>query len=143
MTLPNSPASSSRSLVEHMFAAEFAFMQAGGTDPALLASAFHPEVVVHEPASLPYAGDWRGLPGIAALIGKMGEAWSDMTIENLEVAGGEACVLLACRLKLTVRHGGAVIDRPFAERLRFEDGRLIEGTPFYFDTAELVAALAR
>lgn len=136
------PAADVRALVNRMFAAEFAFMQSGGDDPGMLAEAFHADVVIHEPASLPYPGDWTGLAGAAALIRAMGETWSDMAVEDLGVRGDPDCALLACRLRLTVRRTGRVIEQPFAERLRFADGQLIEGTPFYFDTAELAAALA-
>jgi ketosteroid isomerase-like protein len=129
-------------LVERMFAAEFAFMQSAGQDPCLLAGAFHPDVVIHEPASLPYSGDWRGIEGVAALIRCMGETWSDMAVDALDIAGTAELCLLSCRLRLTVRRTGAMIAQPFAERLRFRDGRLIEGTPFYFDTAALADALA-
>ena len=66
------PAKDAAYLVERMFAAEFAFMKSGGQDPGLLAEAFHRDVVVHEPASLPYSGDWRGLAGVADLIRHMG-----------------------------------------------------------------------
>ena len=65
-----------------------------------------------------------------------------MAVEALEIAGDPERALLACRLRLTARRTGTVIEQPFAERLRFKDGKLIEGTPFYFDTAALVEALA-
>ncbi len=128
-------------LVEKMFAAEFAFMKSGGLELSLLTPAFHSDVVIHEPASLPYAGDWCGLDGAAALIRRMGETWSGMSVDKLEVAGTAESVFLGCRLRLTARSTGVSVEQPFAERLRFKEGRLIEGTPFYFDTAELAAAL--
>jgi len=135
------PATEASALVERMFAAEFAFMKSGGQDRSVLATAFHPEGVIHEPTSLPYAGDWRGLDGAADLIRLMGNTWSDMAVDALEIAGSADSTLLGCRLRLTARRTGTVIEQPFAEWLRFEDGKLIEGTPFYFDTAALVAAL--
>jgi ketosteroid isomerase-like protein len=125
--------------VQRMFDAEFQFM--AGSDPDALAGGFHPDVVVHEPASLPYAGDWRGLDGVAALIGKMGEAWSELKVEDLWVAAAGDLALLSCRLRLTSRATGRSLVQPFAEALRFRDGRLVEGTPFYFDTAELLDVL--
>jgi ketosteroid isomerase-like protein len=131
-----------RGLVEKMFAAEFAFMKSGGVDRSVLVPAFHPDVVIHEPASLPYAGDWHGLEGVSALMRRMGETWSDMSVDGLEIAGTARRAFLGCRLRLVARATGVTIQQPFAEWLRFEDGRLIEGTPFYFDTAELATAVA-
>jgi hypothetical protein len=61
-------------LLGRMFEVEMSFVQSERKDIAALARAFHGEVVVHEPASLPYAGEWRGLAGVAALFGKMREA---------------------------------------------------------------------
>jgi ketosteroid isomerase-like protein len=128
-------------LVQRMFAAEFELMASQTRELSALALGFHPDVVVHEPASLPYAGDWRGLDGVAALIGRMGETWADMKVEDVTVAAAGDVVLLSCKLDLTSRASGRTLTQPFAEVLRFRDGRLVEGTPFYFDTAALLEAL--
>ena len=69
-------------LLERMFEVELDFLGSDGRDVESLARAFHADVVVHEPASLPYAGDWKGLEGIAALLGRMRDVWSDMTVED-------------------------------------------------------------
>jgi ketosteroid isomerase-like protein len=131
----------SLALVERMFSAEFNFMKAGGIDQNILAEAFHPEVVVHEPRSLPYAGDWVGLGGVASLMRAMNHAWAEMAVDRLEVHGDGERVLLACQLRMVARRTDRIVRQPFAERLHFEDGKLIEGTPFYFDTADIAAAL--
>jgi ketosteroid isomerase-like protein len=128
-------------LLEPMFSAEFGFMRSEPADPSLLLAAFDPDVVVHEAASLPYAGDWRGLDGVAALITRMGEIWSDMGVEDLHALRDGDVVHLWCRLRLTSRATGRQIVQPFAEMLRFRDGRLLEGYPFYFDTAEILECL--
>ncbi|MES0207864.1 hypothetical protein NKJ93_02040 [Mesorhizobium sp. M0028] len=44
-------------LIENMFNVEMRFLQSGSESLDMLASAFHVEIVVHEPRSLPYAGD--------------------------------------------------------------------------------------
>lgn len=128
-------------LLDRMFAAEMAFIESDGV-PSDLACAFHEAVVIHEPASLPYAGDWRGLDGAANLFRAMREVWSDMKVEDLEAARDEELVYVRCRLTLTSRATGRSVSQPFAEVLRFRDDRLIEGTPFYFDTASLLETLA-
>lgn len=130
-----------KALLDNMFAVEMAFMQSDAQDPAILARAFHADVVVHEPASLPYSGDWIGLDGVARLMRRMGELFGGMAIDALVCAGSPERLHLACTLTMTVRATGETIVQPFAELLRFKDGLLIEGTPFYHDTSELVAAL--
>lgn len=133
---------SAMELLERMFAVELRFLQQEEADLGLLATAFHPDVVVHEPASLPYAGDWRGLDGVGRLFRTMRETWSDLSVDGLQAAKTGDTVFMTCSLRLTTRGSGKTIIQPFAEVLRFEGGRLIEGTPFYFDTAAIKAALS-
>ena len=135
----NCDCTSAMQLLERMFDVELGFLRSDEKDVQSLARAFHPDVVVHEPASLPYAGDWKGLAGIAALLGRMSEVWSDMAVEDMTAARTEDIVFMSCTLKLTSRATGAVIRQPFAEVLSFRDGLLLDGTPFYYDTAGIVA----
>lgn len=133
---------SAMELLKRMFAVELRFLEQPGADPALLAAAFHPDVVVREPASLPYAGDWRGFDGVGRLFRTMHETWSELAVEGMQATKSGDTVFMACTLRLTARGNGAVIEQPFSEVLRFEGGRLIEATPFYYDTAAIMAALA-
>lgn len=133
---------SAMDLLERMFAVELRFLQQDQDDIALLATAFHPDVVVHEPASLPYAGDWRGLDGIGRLFKSMSQSWSALSVDGLQAAKTGDTVFMSCGLHLTARSSGKTLTQPFAEVLRFEGGRLIEGTPFYFDTAAIAAVLS-
>ncbi|MCV3208294.1 nuclear transport factor 2 family protein [Mesorhizobium sp. YC-39] len=133
--------STAMELLENMFDVEMRFLRSDSDSVDMLAGAFHAEVVVHEPRSLPYAGDWKGLDGIGALFYKMREMWSDVAVECLQAAQNDDMVYMSCTLRLTARANGAIVTQPFAEVLRFKDGRLIEGTPFYHDTAEILTAL--
>jgi ketosteroid isomerase-like protein len=130
---------SAMQLLERMFEVEMAYISSGGGD---LGRAFHPDVVVHEPATLPYPGDWRGHDGVGALFRRMREVWSDMRVEDMHATRDGDRVYMTCTIHLTSRATGASTSQPFAEILRFEDGRLIEGTPFYFDTGKLAAMLS-
>ncbi|WP_225768144.1 nuclear transport factor 2 family protein [Inquilinus sp. Marseille-Q2685] len=130
-------------LLDRMFAVEMAFLTAETEDPGALAVAFHPDVVVHEPQSLPYAGDWRGFAGIGALFRRMREVWSDVGVERMEAIRSGDTVFMTCTLNLTARGSGEAISQPFAEVLRFRDDLLIDGLPFYHDTGALAALLAR
>lgn len=128
-------------LLERMFEVEMRFVKSDANDLDQLADAFHPDVVIHEPGSLPYAGDWVGLEGVGALFRRMREVWSDLSVDGLEAARVGDTVFMACTLSLTSRVNGATIKQPFAETLHFADDLLIDGTPFYYDTAEIVTAL--
>jgi hypothetical protein len=128
-------------LLDNMFDVEMRYLQSGPDGADLLASAFHPDVIVHEPKSLPYAGDWKGLEGVGALFRKMREIWSDVKVEGLQAAQNGDVVYMSCTISLVARANGATVRQPFAEVLRFQNGRLLEGTPFYYDTYEILAAL--
>ncbi len=129
-------------LLANMFDVEMRVMRSEAENLDLLVRAFHPDVVIHEPASLPYPGDWTGVAGVRALLRKMNETWSDMSVDGMRTAATGDTVLLTCTLRLVARASGAIVTQPFAEALRFKDGRLLEGTPFYFDTHELIRILA-
>jgi ketosteroid isomerase-like protein len=133
---------SAMELLHNLFAVETEFVASGAGDARALGRAFHPEVVVHEPQSLPYAGEWHRLEGIAALFRRMHETWSEMNVHEMTAARLGDTVLMTCRITLVARRNGARIEQPFAEVLRFEDGLLRDGTPFYFDTGAIAAALA-
>ena len=57
---------SAMELLTRMFEVELRFLQSDKPDLRMPAAAFHPDVVVHEAKSLPYAGDWTGFEGIGA-----------------------------------------------------------------------------
>jgi ketosteroid isomerase-like protein len=130
-------------LLTRMFDVELRFLRSDTPDLRMLATAFHPDVVVHEPKSLPYAGDWTGFEGIGALFRRMREVWSDLRVEQLEATRDGDVVFMACTIDLTSCATGASITQPFAEVLRFKNDRLIEGTPFYYDTAEILTAIGK
>ncbi len=116
-------------------------MQSKDRDVNLLAHAFHPHVLVREPTSLPYMGNWTGLDGIAKLMGQMNQCFSNIQVKNLQCSGRPDRLFVSCELFLTTRTTGISIQQPFVEVLRFENGLLIEGTPHYFDTNEICRAL--
>jgi hypothetical protein len=130
-------------LLTRMFDVELRFLQSDKPDLGMLATAFHPDVVVHEPKSLPYAGDWIGFEGIGALFRRMREVWSDLKVEKLEATRDGDVVFMTCIIHLTSRATAVSIVQPFAEVLRFKDELLVEGTPFYYDTAEILAAIGK
>jgi ketosteroid isomerase-like protein len=130
-------------LLTRMFDVELRFLQSDKPDLRMLATAFHPDVVVHEPKSLPYAGDWIGFEGIAALFRRMREVWSDLRVEQLEATRDGDAVFMTCTIHLTSRVTGISVVQPFAEVLRFKDELLVEGTPFYYDTVEILAAIGK
>jgi ketosteroid isomerase-like protein len=127
--------------LERMFAAEFAFMASDTEDLGALAAVFHTDIVVHEPASLPYAAEWHGHESLGQLLKSMRESWSSMNVENMRAMTARDMLFMCCTLVATARNSGEQIPQPFAEVLKIRDGLVIEGTPYYYDTAAICAAL--
>jgi ketosteroid isomerase-like protein len=129
-------------ILTRMFAAEMQFMESDQEDFSGIAAIFHPNIVVHEPASLPYAGDWRGHESLGRLFKGMSDAWSSMSVENMRATLDGDTLFMCCTLIATARNSGKEIRQPFAEVLRIESGLVVEGTPYYYDTAAIGAALS-
>jgi ketosteroid isomerase-like protein len=130
-------------VLERMFRVEMAYLAATTKDARMLAEAFHPDVVVHEPTSVPYPGDWRGLGGVAGLLESMDGLFSKLAVDGLSCSGSLDNLHVSCTLHMTFRATGISVTQPFAQILSFKEGRLIEATPFYFDTAEMQAAIQK
>lgn len=128
-------------LLSQVLEAEHAFIRSGGRDVYGLARAFHPSVVMREPASLPHAGDWEGLDGVAALLRRWAGLWRDGRLEDRNCLRRADTVMVSATLRLTARATGRVIVQPYCCVLHFEDDLLPDATPFYYDTAEILAAL--
>ncbi|MGF1623434.1 MAG: nuclear transport factor 2 family protein [Alphaproteobacteria bacterium] len=128
-------------LLGRVFDVELGFMRSRAKDSSPLAQAYHPQVVVHEPASLPYAGDWHGLDGVARLLRMMGQLWSEFRRDHMEAMRRGDTVFLSGTLHLQGRATGAAIDQPFAEVLHFKDDLLLDATPFYYDTGAVLSVL--
>lgn len=104
MLAPSKTHAAALRLLEPMFAAELGFMSSQPPDRSLLAAAFDPDVIVHEPATLPYSGDWWGLDGVAALITHMGEVWSEMEVRDLQAVRDQS------RSYVTLRQSAAGVQ---------------------------------
>lgn len=128
-------------ILARMFAAEMQFMESSQEDFSAIAAIFHADIVVHEPASLPYAGDWRGHESLGRLFKSMRDAWSSMNVENMRATIDGDTLFMCCTLVATSRNTGKEIRQPFAEVLKIEGGLVVEGTPYYYDTAAIKAAL--
>jgi hypothetical protein len=124
-------------LIERMFQAELQYMQTDGETNREMKSVFHPEIVVHEPEFLPYAGDWSGYTELGKLWSTMNKYWKSMKVENVKATIDEESLFLNCTLSLIARDSSQLLTQPFSEYLRLQNGLIVEATPFYFDTAQI------
>lgn len=101
-------------LLERMFDAELAFMRSASSDVATLGAVFHPDGVIHEPASLPYAGDWSGLDDLGRLFRRMSGIRSKVSVNGMKASRSDDMVFMNCQLRLICRASGAAMEQPFA-----------------------------
>ena len=135
------PKAAAITFLDRLFEAEFGFVKSDADGAAAFAGIFDPDAVIHQPAGLPYRGDWRGLDGVTAMFKAMRETWADMQMADIEATMSGDVLFMTGRLTLTSRSTGKTILQPFAEVLRLKGGKLLDGTPFYYDTAEIQAAI--
>jgi ketosteroid isomerase-like protein len=105
-------------------------------DIATITSLVHPELTVTEPTGVPYAGVYRGPSGFMQLLGKISTTWTELKIEPKAVFGEPRGDVFAAQVELSGRSvaTGKLFMTSFIELWRFRDSKVIELTPYYFDT---------
>lgn len=102
------------------------------------------DLVIHEPASLPYGGEWRGRDALQRLYVSVMGFWHDPLVEWIDLIGGEEHVVALLRFSMTVPATGERIVQRVSEVTRFNaGGKMTEMHIHYFDTAAMAAALSR
>ncbi len=121
-------ADSNREIVEKIFAASAA------SDWELVRAHLHEDVRIIEADSLPYSGIFSGPDGFIALNQQVFGTWEDSknTIEHI-LADGDHVVILGT-MSGRGRGSGEFFTVPLAAVWRFEDSKVKEIRPFYFDT---------
>ena len=105
-------------------------------DQALLASVISPEVVWHQPGNNQFSGTHKGLPAVAAMLGKMMEvSRGTFTISSADhfMANGDS---VAVMLEFAGEANGVTLRQPGVDLLRIEDGRIVEIHLFSSDQAQ-------
>jgi uncharacterized protein len=136
-------ATDSMAVLTGMYAAEAAYLAAGGPGTAsfdLLAPFFATDVILHQAESLPYGGTWRGHEGMTRFFHAMSRTWEafDM-VEQEFIATGETAVVHT-RVRARARATGRELTFAILQTITVTDGRITEVHPFYWDTAAIADA---
>ncbi|MEE4201343.1 nuclear transport factor 2 family protein [Erythrobacter sp.] len=117
------------------------FAHAGRGEWDVIEPHFSDDLVIHEPASLPYGGEWRGRDALRRLYAHVMEYWEDpeVVVEAITQGGDHAVAVLS--FAMTARSTGRRIATHVTEVSRMEGGKLAEMRIHYFDTAALLEAL--
>ena len=71
-------------VIQRFYEAEAAYLTPGGGDFEALAATPDPECVLHQPASLPYGGEWRGPAEFARWLQAFSTQWSSLEVKDPE-----------------------------------------------------------
>ena len=101
----------------------------------------HPEVRVNEAESLPYGGVYVGIDQMVALNARVFSFWTDFSITVKHVFGEGEWVTALTEMQGKARTTGLAFKMPLSEVFRVKDGKIVEITPYYFDTKLLCDAM--
>jgi hypothetical protein len=100
----------------------------------------HPELVIHEAASMPYAGTYHGRDALRRLSGVVHGYWPGTRVGRLGMAAGSGRVVVFFEMRIDAP-GGEIVHE-IVEVNEFRDGLVAVIKPFYWDTGAM-ATLAR
>ena len=128
------------SVLTGMYAAEAAYMAAGGpgrADFAGMAPFFAPDVVLRQAEALPYGGTWRGHEGVEACVRAMTETWETFAFVRQEFLGTGPTAVVLTDVHARSRATGRALDFPILQTATVEHGRITDIRPYYWDTAAI------
>ena len=110
-------------------------------DLPFIQARLHPDIVLHQAASLPYGGEYVGRDATMGCLIKMFTEHLDVTALTVHnIAVDEDMVITAVDLAATARSTGKDVSMPFRECFRIRDGLVVDLQPFYYDTVAFAAA---
>ena len=118
----------------------FAALAAGDADSFW--SIYDPDVVFHEPSSLPYGGAHKGLKATQEAVSRMSGAYAQLRTTFEEIVFARDIALAYQTITYRIKGNGNTGTMPVAELYRFRDGKVIEWRALYSDPALLAEAIA-
>lgn len=105
-----------------------------------------PEVVIREPDSLPYGGEYRGLDGLRRHAAGWMRTWAALQPGNERKLGATFIdagdhVVARWRLKARAPDGDETLDMQMVGVYELSDGKLVGAQMFYSDTAAVLRFL--
>ena len=128
---------SPRDVIERFYAAEAAYMDAGGGDAgasfAGMAATLDPGVMLHQSPDLPWGGEFRGHAGYEDWARQMSRAFDRLEVSDTRLSVTGDTVTITCRLITRARESGETLDMPMVQVVRVRDGLIVEFRPFYWN----------
>ena len=132
-------------MIERFYAAEAAYMDAGGGDAgasfAGMAATLDPGVVLHQSPDLPWGGEFRGHAGYEDWARQMSRAFDRLEVSDTRFSVTGDTVVITCRLITRARASGETLDMPMVQVVRVRDGLIVEFRPFYWNVPAYCATV--
>ena len=96
-----------------------------------------PDFILHEGASLPFGGEWKGRDALQRCAAAMYGTWEKANVDIHEITGGKDWAVTVLTLTMTSKKTGETFDQTVCEAGRFENGLMKELRIHYFDAAEV------
>ena len=135
----------SEAILARFYAAESAYLEAEDDqrDFSSMAATLHPDCLMVQPDSLPYAGEWRGHEGYKAWMNAFSDAWGSLSVNDSRIYVAEADTVFSRSTVVgIVRATGQQIRYPLLQMITVRDGRILRIEPFYWDTHHILTAFA-
>ena len=124
------------------YEAETVYLAPGGGDFSVIAETLHPDCVLHQPASLPYGGEWKGPDGFKSWMEAFGEEWASLEVKDPQFfPSGEDVIFSRSHVYAVSKRTGEKIDWPLLQFFRVRDGKIAELRPFHWDTARMIPGM--
>lgn len=102
---------------------------------------FDPDVVFHEPSSLPYGGAHIGLQATQEAVSRMSGAYAQLRTTFEEITFARDIALAYQTISYRIKGNGNTGTMPVAELYRFKEGKVVEWRALYSDPAKLAEAI--
>lgn len=134
---------SAKVAVQRFYDAEAAYMESGARDFSAVAGTLNQDIVLFEPSSLPYGGEYHGHDGFELWMRAFADVWSSLEVRDSETFAIDNTVFSRSHVYAKACVTGASVDWPLLQYFRIRDGRISELRPFHWDTAAMLPALKK
>ncbi|MFL9866512.1 nuclear transport factor 2 family protein [Paraburkholderia fungorum] len=124
------------------YEAETQYLASDGEDFSPIAKILDAECVIRQAASLPYGGIWRGHAGFEAWMKAFAQQWSSLDVVDPTFYTIDENIFSRSHVYAVAKRSGVAVDWPLLQHFVIRNGRILELSPFYWDTSLVLRALA-
>lgn len=125
------------------YEAEARYSSSGSpADRGALLETLHADIVLYQPQSLPYGGEWRGREAFGQWLDAFARTWKEITpTDPVLYACREDVLVSTVTMRARASATGNEIAMPMCQVIKVADGLPIEWRNFAWDTAAMLDAL--